>query len=71
MTPWSLKSLVSPFVPEQEVMKMLFSCLSSPAFDVFVLQSWDSLRVGSLVQVSSKLVRVAEGSQKRHQDVES
>lgn len=62
MARWSLKSLVLSFVPEQEVKKMLFSCLSAPGFVVFVSQSSDS---GSLMPVSSKLVRVAEGSQKK------
>lgn len=62
MTRWSLKSLVSPFVPKQEVKKRLFSCSSTPGFLVFVLQSSDSLQVGPLMLVSSKLVRVAEGS---------
>lgn len=60
MTRWSQKSLVLPFVPEQKVKKMLFSCLSTPGFVVFVFQSSDPLRVGCLTLVCSKLLRVAE-----------
>lgn len=68
MTRWSQKSLVLPFVPEQKVKKMSFSCLSTPGFVVLVLQSSDPLQVGCVTLVCSKLLRVAERkSEKRHQ----